>query len=162
MQCEDVRNHQILYLKNELNPHEKKQFEKHLTDCAHCREEYEEIRITDSFLKKYLVPEKSPSMRQISRKKAWMKYALTAAAVLIVGIFLVINQYIGTEKISDSLSWDENGTLELLELQYDYYRINYNYPDFYSLNGSIQDEEFIDNYIINLNDRIDYLNEAKL
>ena len=162
MQCEDVRNRQLLYLKNELNTYEMKQFEEHLADCVNCRGEHEELKITDGFLENHLIPEKSPPIRKISRKKSWMKYALTAATVLIVVTIFILNQNTGTVNIKDSLSWDENGALELIELQYDSYRINYNYSDFYSLNGTIQEEEIIDNYIINLNDRIDYLNEAKL
>ena len=94
MSCSGIRSRIALYVDREVNGAEAFEFEAHLTECAECRREYDDLRETVDAVRAacpiYEVPERSyaavqrmvENWERRQRQRRWMP-ALVAAAVLL-------------------------------------------------------------------------------
>ena len=61
MRCSDIRPRIELYVDREVTGAEALDFEAHLTECAECRQEYDDVRVTVDAVRGAIVAEhKSP------------------------------------------------------------------------------------------------------
>jgi len=105
MKCEVIQNMMSSYIDKDLNDIEKQEFEKHLSECQKCREEYqslyeittmcsslEELELPSNFrteLHQKLLDEKNKNRLRGVFGRRWMKAATgVAAAVLVIAIGL--------------------------------------------------------------------------
>ncbi len=106
MNCQDINEKMSLYIDNLLEDSERKKFEKHLSECSACREEYQliteniklcndipEVKLPVDFkegLHKKLLTEKRKN--KLIRTD-WRTYGVVAAAVLIVFVSAFQNMF---------------------------------------------------------------------
>lgn len=112
MTCAEIRPRIALYVDGELTGAEALEFEAHLTDCAECRREYDDLRDTVDAVRGarplYEVPEQSyaAALRVISgwerrrRQRRWVLAAAAGAALLAVALVGVSTGRSGYEEFA--------------------------------------------------------------
>jgi anti-sigma factor RsiW len=98
MTCAEIRSRIALYVDREVTGTEALEFEAHLTECADCRREYDELRETVDALRGatplYEVPEQSHAAVQgmvadwakRQKQRRWVPVAAAAAVLVTVAI----------------------------------------------------------------------------
>lgn len=132
MKCTDINEKMSLYIDNLLDKEDKKQFEKHLSECPNCREEYDIIaghvnkckNIVDVELPANFNDEFHNKLMQENHnkrfnKRHWKAYSVAAAVLLVIIVSAVQGQYIGNQNQTDQIAKNlEGGSSSMESLDY--------------------------------------------
>ena len=160
MSCKDIREKLVLYIKDELNESEREFITGHLGECTTCREEMLELEEIDHYLSENIIVELAPKVHHKKHYRRWMQYGLSAAAVMIITAALLIFSVENNSTYGEDLAWNTRSGFD--QLEYDYYRLEYEVLTSDQDHEQLSDEDIISNSINDLNYRIDYLEEIQL
>ena len=111
MQCKDIQSFMIEDIYNEIDSKNKKILQQHLTSCAKCSAEYQELKSTSDTLKLWQ-DEKSGSIElpqsittERSAKHIFYRIAAIAASILIILSVLNFRIYIDSDGIDISFNF---------------------------------------------------------
>ena len=161
MNCQQFRRKIILYIKHELPEHMQQKFKMHLTSCHDCRIKYDQVLETDQLIFSGLEVEKAPAFINNSKKKLWWRYMAAVAAIFLIVSFYIGQQMTHPVEQENNIMYQIQTFNTLMELDYDAYRIQFDGNNSYALTGQSVDGDFIDNYLYELNERVDYLSQTQ-
>ncbi len=141
MNCKEVQNNLIFYVDNELDDVKKKIIGEHLQSCEVCREKYEFLKNTMSFIEEQSQQKANPfvttrilaEIKQEKRQSYWAKVLNTVAiaAMLVIAVFagkLAADFYIYKNQNTAITSIETQDDLEqyvFYDIQsFDYYYLN--------------------------------------
>lgn len=120
MNCADIQEKISLYIDNILDAQEKQLVEEHLSECKNCAQEYEMLKANIEALNSMQQVELPEGFRdelhsklvaeQKKRKVNWRSYTVIAAAVLIMVVSALQNQFFDNKGITQSVESDESAT----------------------------------------------------
>jgi len=156
MNCNQVQEVLMLYLKNELRVEQKIKTEKHLSGCNICNEELKNLKVADRILisRKNLL--EAPEFRWGTKWNTKWKYYISAAAILIMIATIIRYSRSPEQYTADHQIWASNNLDDIIELEYDLYQISdLQSPDRYALSKPATDN-VLENinynlYLINTN-----------
>ena len=160
MLCEDVKEKLVLYIKGELDESDGEIIANHLTKCNTCREEMIELKEIDHYISENISVELAPEVYEKIHTRQWLKYALSAAAVIIISAGLLIFSAENDYTDRENLAWDAGSGIN--QLEYDYYRLENDVLTGDQDDKQLSEEDIITDSLEDLNSRIDYLEEIQL
>lgn len=147
MNCNQVQDVLMLYLKNELPVEQKIKTDKHLSGCNICNEELKNLKVADRILISHKNLFEAPEFRRGNKWNTKWKYYISAAAVLIIIATIIRYSSSPEQYTTDHQIWVSNHLDEIIELEYDLYQASdLQSPDTYALS-----EPAADNVLENIN-----------
>lgn len=140
MNCNQVQEVLMLYLKNELPVEKKIKTEEHLSGCNICSEELKNLKVADRILTSRKNLFEAPEFRHGNKWHTKWKYYISAAVILIM-IATIIHKSNSPEHYTTNRQiWASNHLDDIIELEYDLYQVsNLQNPDTFALSEPAAD-----------------------
>ena len=140
MNCNQVQEVLMLYLKNELPVEQKIKTEEHLSGCNICSEELKNLKVTDHILLSSKNIVEAPEFHRGSKWNTKRKYILSAAAIIVMIATIIRYSSSPEHYTSNRQIWASNHLDDIIELEYDLYQVsNLQNPDTYALSEPAAD-----------------------
>ena len=134
MNCSQVQEILMLYLKNELPVKQKIKTEEHLSGCNICKEELKNLKVADRILISRKNLFEAPEFHRGNKWHTKWKYFISAAAILIMIATIIHNSNSPEHYTADHQIWASNHLDDIIELEYDLYQVSdLQSPDTYAL-----------------------------